>query len=65
AAYGTMVELCRAMGEDEAADLLAETLDEEKAQDERLTELTRETLLPAALEGDEEEEDEDEEDEEE
>jgi ferritin-like metal-binding protein YciE len=62
AAYGTMVELAKAMKETEVADLLAQTLGEEKAQDERLTELTRNALLPAALgEGDEggnEEEDE-------
>jgi len=61
AAYGTMVELAKAMEETEVADLLAQTLGEEKAQDERLTELTRNALMPAALgEGeDEEEEDED------
>jgi len=59
AAYGTKVELAKAMGETEVADLLAQTLGEEKAQDERLTELTRNALLPAALGEGEEEEDED------
>jgi ferritin-like metal-binding protein YciE len=39
AAYGTMVAWARAMGHDEAADLLQETLDEEKAADEKLTSL--------------------------
>lgn len=39
ASYGTLVELARQLGFDEAADLLAETLDEEKATDEKLTEL--------------------------
>jgi ferritin-like metal-binding protein YciE len=39
AAYGTLVAWARAMGHDEAADLLQETLDEEKAADEKLTSL--------------------------
>jgi ferritin-like metal-binding protein YciE len=37
AAYGTLVAWARAMGHDEAADLLQENLDEEKAADEKLT----------------------------
>lgn len=37
AAYGTLVAWARAMGHDEAATLLQETLDEEKAADEKLT----------------------------
>jgi ferritin-like metal-binding protein YciE len=36
AAYGTLVAWARAMGHDEAAELLQETLDEEKATDEKL-----------------------------
>ncbi|MBV8574402.1 MAG: DUF892 family protein [Acetobacteraceae bacterium] len=61
AAYGTMVELSKAMGENEVADLLAQTLGEEKQQDEKLTEVTQSSILPAALSsGEEEEEDEDE-----
>jgi ferritin-like metal-binding protein YciE len=60
AAYGTMVELAKAMGENEVGDLLAGILAEEKAQDEKLTEVTRASILPAALqEGEEEEEDDD------
>ena len=39
AAYGTLVAWARAMGHNEAADLLQETLDEEKAADEKLTTL--------------------------
>lgn len=39
AAYGTLVAWARAMGHDDAAELLQETLDEEKAADEKLTEL--------------------------
>lgn len=39
AAYGTLVAWARAMGHNEAADLLQENLDEEKAADEKLTSL--------------------------
>lgn len=49
AAYGTMVELSKALGQTRVADLLAKTLGEEKAQDARLTEITRASLMPAAL----------------
>jgi ferritin-like metal-binding protein YciE len=36
-AYGTLVAWAKSMGHDEAADLLQESLDEEKAADEKLT----------------------------
>jgi ferritin-like metal-binding protein YciE len=49
AAYGTMVELSKALGQKEVAELLAQTLAEEKRQDELLTEVTRAGILPAAL----------------
>jgi ferritin-like metal-binding protein YciE len=39
AAYGTLVAWARAMGHDEAAELLEQTLEEEKATDEKLTAL--------------------------
>lgn len=39
AAYGTLVAWAKAMGHTEAADLLQETLDEEKAADDKLTDL--------------------------
>ena len=39
AAYGTLVAWARAMDHNDAADLLQETLDEEKAADEKLTAL--------------------------
>ena len=39
AAYGTLVAWANAMGETEAAELLQETLDEEKAADEKLSAL--------------------------
>jgi hypothetical protein len=44
-----MVELAKAMEETEVAELLAGILGEEKQQDERLTEITRRAILPAAL----------------
>jgi ferritin-like metal-binding protein YciE len=50
AAYGTVAELAKAMGETELGDLLGQTPAEEKAQDEKLTEVTRSSILPAALE---------------
>lgn len=39
AAYGTLVAWARAMGHEEAAELLQQTLDEEKAADEKLSTL--------------------------
>jgi ferritin-like metal-binding protein YciE len=39
AAYGTLVAWAKAMGHDDAADLLQQILDEEKAADEKLTAL--------------------------
>lgn len=61
AAYGTMVELAKALGENEVGDLLAGILAEEKAQDEKLTEVTRSSILPAAMQSAEETEDDEEE----
>jgi ferritin-like metal-binding protein YciE len=63
AAYGTLVAWARAMGHTEAADLLQETLDEEKAADEKLTTLAESGINQEAAEqahpsGDEEEEEE-------
>ncbi len=61
AAYGTMVALARAAGEQEIADLLEATLREEKETDQRLTKLAEAELTPSMLEahaepeGDEEE----------
>ena len=60
AAYGTLVAWARAMGHDEAANLLQETLDEEKATDEKLTEIAEaginQAAASAAHPGEEEEE---------
>ena len=63
AAYGTLVAWARAMGHTEAADLLQETLDEEKAADEKLTTIAEGGINQEAAEnahpsGDEEEEEE-------
>ena len=40
ATYGTLASFARTLGEDEAASLLEETLNEEKAADEKLTEIS-------------------------
>jgi ferritin-like metal-binding protein YciE len=54
AAYGTGVALAEALGEKEIAGLLAETLEEEKQTDLKLTEVTQKAIMPEALAGDEE-----------
>jgi len=59
AAYGTLVAWARAMGHNEAADLLQETLDEEKAADEKLSSLAEGGInqnAAAATHSDEDEE---------
>ena len=50
AAYGTMAELAKSLGQNEAAEVLAQILEEEKAQDMQLTELTRASLMQSAME---------------
>jgi ferritin-like metal-binding protein YciE len=67
AAYGTLVAWARGMGHSEAATLLQETLDEEKAADKKLTSLAEgginqeaaDAAHPEGAEEDGEEEDED------
>jgi len=49
AAYGTITAMLKAMGEQKAADLMAQTLKEEKDTDERLTMLAEQEVNPAAL----------------
>jgi ferritin-like metal-binding protein YciE len=61
AAYGTLVAWARAMGHTEAADLLQQTLDEEKAADEKLSSLAESGINEQAAgaanpDGEEEEE---------
>src|SRR5690242_17104244 len=55
AAYGTNVALAKALGEKEIAELLAETLEEEKQTDLKLTEVTQKAIMPEALAGEQEE----------
>jgi ferritin-like metal-binding protein YciE len=50
AAYGTLVSWARAMGHVEAADLLQQTLNEEKAADKRLTALAEDGINEDAAE---------------
>ena len=60
AAYGTVVALAKAMGQDDIAQLLSQTLEEEKATDQKLTQIS-ESVNKEAIGGEEEEEDEEEE----
>lgn len=65
AAYGTLIAWARAMGHTEAVELLEQTLEEEKAADEKLTELAESGINDAAAataHPDHEGEDEDQED---
>jgi len=50
AAYGTARALATCLGNDEAAELLGETLEEEKATDEKLTELAETAINAEAAE---------------
>jgi ferritin-like metal-binding protein YciE len=50
AAYGTLIAWARAMGHGEAADLLQQNLDEEKAADEKLTSLAEGGINQSAAE---------------
>jgi ferritin-like metal-binding protein YciE len=49
AAYGTDIALAKALGEQELVDLLSLTLEEEKQTDLKLTEVTEQHIMPAAL----------------
>lgn len=51
AAYGTLVEWAKGMGHTEAVDLLQEILDEEKAADEKLTQIAESGINEQACEG--------------
>jgi ferritin-like metal-binding protein YciE len=50
AAYGTDIALAEALGEQEVVDLLTATLEEEKQTDLKLTEVTEQAIMPAAME---------------
>jgi len=59
AAYGTLAYFAEMLGNDKAKNLLGQTLDEEKAADEKLSviaksKVNREALMGAGMEGDEE-----------
>jgi ferritin-like metal-binding protein YciE len=54
ASYGCLVEWARQLGNETAANLLQETLDEEKAADETLTDVARACCNEAAESGDSE-----------
>ena len=56
AAYGTDIALAEALGEQEVVDLLTVTLEEEKQTDLKLTEVTEQAIMPAAMEDGAEEE---------
>lgn len=49
AGYGTARSLAEALGLDEVANLLQETLDEESAADEKLTAISEEEVIPACF----------------
>ena len=61
AVYGTLVAWARAMGHDDAAELLQETLDEEKAADEKLSTLAESGINEEAAEAAHPDQDEEEE----
>ena len=56
AAYGTDIAMAEALGEQEVVDLLTATLEEEKQTDLKLTEVTQQAIMPAAMEEGAEEE---------
>jgi ferritin-like metal-binding protein YciE len=49
AAYGTIAALAKAAGQQEIAELMAQTLQEEKQADEKLSQLAESELNPAAV----------------
>jgi ferritin-like metal-binding protein YciE len=51
AAYGTIAALAKAAGQQEIAELMAQTLQEEKDADEKLTQLAESEINPAAVGG--------------
>jgi len=53
ATYGTLRTWAEILGQDEAVDLLQQTLDEEKETDDRLTELAESTINAEATAGEE------------
>ena len=62
-AYGSVIAWAKQIGESEVASLLEDTLEEEKAADEKLSALAESSINQAAAEGEGEEEDEEEDEE--
>ena len=58
AAYGTAIAHARLLGQDEVVQLLEETLEEEKAADEKLTEVAEQIVNPDAASSEDEDEEE-------
>jgi len=48
AGYGTLIALAKTLGHEDFVDLLEKTLEEEKATDEKLTELAESAVVPEA-----------------
>jgi ferritin-like metal-binding protein YciE len=61
AAYGTLIAYARQLGHEDAAELLEETLNEEKETDQKLTELAESILNEQANAGNDQDEEEEEE----
>jgi ferritin-like metal-binding protein YciE len=61
AAYGTARAMAEKLGHSDIVDLLQQTLDEEKAADEKLTQIAEEEVLVGAVAGDQGDESEEEE----
>jgi ferritin-like metal-binding protein YciE len=64
-AYGSLITIAKTMGQDEIADILSQTLEEEKEADQLLTQLAEGSINWQAEEEDEEESEEEDEEEEE
>lgn len=56
AAYGSLAAWAKLMDQDDAADLLEETLDEEKTADDKLTKIAEQSINPEEEQEEEEEE---------
>jgi ferritin-like metal-binding protein YciE len=56
AAYGSAKKMAELLGQDDVVDLLQQTLDEEKAADEKLTEIVEQDIYPQALQAEDESE---------
>lgn len=62
ATYGTLCSFAKTLGEDEIADLLHQTLEEEKEADSKLTDIAESSINTGAAEDDDDEEEDNEDD---